>query len=329
MCPLVNRKLLIHHLFQRGIVHSATEEVTIDEEARSTRQPQTLALLQVLLYKLRHVPVVETFVEAVAVQIECARMFFQVRNIKGLAAEKDVMVLPKLTLRAGTARRFRGLLCAMVHGKRKVLEGNCDLVAVFLPELLQPGRDLFTVRAFIVGKLNQNDLCIAWSAYVRVGEIDISRRRHQQNADVGLLAQSLHIGGSGFGAAQLADVLQHLHTDCLVRLLRIQSLVVDLQLIFGGIFNLLVDLLLQQLVHREMLLRSFISQKLIVDEIIERFPLIQVVLIPRLEELPPFLLFEVTRGKLMPTDLSNDLLAIDTELRFQVDGPKQKRGTEQ
>src|SRR6267143_6426435 len=159
--------------------------MAIHEEAGSTRQAQLLRLFQVFLYRRSFSAVVQALVEAVAIQLEHARVVFKFCDLELLAIKKHVVILPELSLLAGASGGLSRFLRSVMHGEREVFVHHCQPVSVFLLQLSQLRHDLLAIRTLIVGELNQRYWRILGATYVGIFQIHIGEWRRQQNLNTG------------------------------------------------------------------------------------------------------------------------------------------------
>src|SRR5207249_2128685 len=118
------------------------EETPVDEEGRSARDAELLALLLVHRDGLLRFPRLEAGVERLLVQSEVFGVLLELILAEGLlVGEELVVVLPELSLLPRALRRLRRPLRERVHGQREVAVHDADPVTVGILDLLESRTD--------------------------------------------------------------------------------------------------------------------------------------------------------------------------------------------
>jgi hypothetical protein len=78
-----------------------------------------------------------------------------VRRQRLLIGKKEVVILPETPLVTGASRSFRGPTRLTVNRQRKILPHQAEPVPIFVAKSRQYGLELFAIRTFEVGELNE------------------------------------------------------------------------------------------------------------------------------------------------------------------------------
>src|SRR5271168_4945994 len=143
----------------------------IHKKAGRSRQSEALGFVKILLHRSSLFPAVQAGIEAIPIQLQYAGVFLQGVDICQPAVKKYVVIFPEFALLPGTARSLRGLFGAVVHGQRKILEDNRQIISILFLKLLDLGIDLLAIGALVVGELHENHWAILRAVCISLSDI--------------------------------------------------------------------------------------------------------------------------------------------------------------
>src|SRR2546422_1777691 len=178
-------QLLFDDLAQGAVPDRPAQEVTVDEKAGCPGQSKTLCLGEVLLHGDGLLACVQTLIEARGVELQHARILFELRNLESLVVfEQRVVKLPEPALLASAPGCLGGLLSLALHREREVLEGHGHLAGEFFQESFEVRMDSLAIGAFVVREFDHEDGSVSWAARRRVSELYLDRGRGQSDTHV-------------------------------------------------------------------------------------------------------------------------------------------------